>query len=206
MVFMDVQIPEMDGLEATRCIRQKILSGFQNLTGLAAQPRIIAMTANAMQGDREVCLEAGMDDYISKPIRIKELVAALQRCQPLERRADVEKRANQQSELSAELDPTALDTLMKIAGDANFFADLIASFLTTSSPLLTELRQASEQKDATRLKRTAHTLKSGSADFGAMILSGLCKELEMLGKAGTLEGRPIWSCRLRQGIRASRWR
>ena len=71
VILMDVQMPEMDGLEATRqlCIR---FSAQQ-------RPRIIAMTANAMQGDREVCLEAGMDDYVSKPIQIKELVAALER-------------------------------------------------------------------------------------------------------------------------------
>jgi len=70
VVLMDVQMPEMDGLEATRQIR----SQWQHA------PRIIAMTANAMQGDREMCLEAGMDDYVSKPIRVEELVRALSRC------------------------------------------------------------------------------------------------------------------------------
>ncbi len=89
VVLMDVQMPEMDGLEATRRIRD--LPGFrpsttfrgasQDLAGFQ-QPRIIAMTANAMQGDREMCLTAGMDDYISKPIRIEELVGALSQCRP----------------------------------------------------------------------------------------------------------------------------
>ena len=74
VVLMDVQMPEMDGLEATRQIRAR----WPN----AEQPRIIAMTANAMQGDREICLEAGMDDYVSKPIRVEELIQALARCQP----------------------------------------------------------------------------------------------------------------------------
>jgi CheY-like chemotaxis protein len=71
VVLMDVQMPELDGLDATRSIRQRWPSG--------GQPRIVAMTANAMQGDRELCLAAGMDDYISKPIHTEELVAALSR-------------------------------------------------------------------------------------------------------------------------------
>ncbi len=74
VILMDVQMPELDGLDATREIRK---------LKAAAQPRIVAMTANAMQGDREMCLAAGMDDYISKPIHIEELVNALQRAKPL---------------------------------------------------------------------------------------------------------------------------
>jgi CheY-like chemotaxis protein len=81
VVLMDVQMPEMDGLEATRQIRARWPSEQGHL-----QPRIIAMTANAMQGDREMCLAAGMDDYVSKPIRVDELVQALARCAPLTQR------------------------------------------------------------------------------------------------------------------------
>jgi CheY-like chemotaxis protein len=75
VILMDVQMPEMDGLEASR----QICNRWQ----LGERPRIIAMTANAMAGDREMCLEAGMDDYISKPIRVPELVAAIQKSQRL---------------------------------------------------------------------------------------------------------------------------
>jgi PAS domain S-box-containing protein len=75
VILMDVQMPEMDGLEATRHLCAHISA--------EKRPRIVAMTANAMQGDREMCLAAGMDDYISKPIRVDELVSALNRCQPL---------------------------------------------------------------------------------------------------------------------------
>jgi CheY-like chemotaxis protein len=75
LVLMDVQMPEMDGLDATRAIR--------HLKGLS-QPRIVAMTANAMQGDRELCIAAGMDDYISKPIRLNELIAALKASKQVE--------------------------------------------------------------------------------------------------------------------------
>ena len=70
VVFMDVQMPEMDGLEATRRIRARVADG---------GPRIVAMTANAMEGDREACLEAGMDDYVAKPIRVEELLGALEK-------------------------------------------------------------------------------------------------------------------------------
>jgi len=80
VVLMDVQMPEMDGLEATRRICERWPGG--------ERPRIIAMTANAMQGDREMCLAAGMDDYVSKPIRVDELVQALARCQPLASRPE----------------------------------------------------------------------------------------------------------------------
>jgi len=74
VVFMDVHMPEMDGLTATRRIGEEWLP--------ASRPRIIAMTANAMQGDREKCINAGMDDYISKPIRVEELVKSLSQSQP----------------------------------------------------------------------------------------------------------------------------
>ena len=77
VVLMDVQMPEMDGLEATRQIRARSQARGAGTAG--SRPRIIAMTANAMQGDRELCLEAGMDDYLAKPIRVAELVAALSR-------------------------------------------------------------------------------------------------------------------------------
>ncbi len=74
VVLMDVQMPEMDGLEASRRITAKWPAG--------ARPRIVAMTANAMQGDREMCLAAGMDDYITKPIRVDQLVEALGQVSP----------------------------------------------------------------------------------------------------------------------------
>ena len=71
LVLMDLQMPEMDGLEASRQIRQRLPAG--------RQPKIIALTANAMQGDRELCLAAGMDDYISKPVKMHEIEAVIRR-------------------------------------------------------------------------------------------------------------------------------
>jgi CheY-like chemotaxis protein len=77
LILMDVQMPEMDGLEASKAICARWRAG--------ERPRIVAMTASAMQGDREMCLAAGMDDYVSKPIRVDELVQALERSTPLAR-------------------------------------------------------------------------------------------------------------------------
>ena len=78
VVFLDLRLPKVDGLEATRQMCSRMPAG--------QRPRVIAMTANAMQGDREMCLEAGMDDYVSKPVRVNELVAALSQCHRIEER------------------------------------------------------------------------------------------------------------------------
>jgi CheY-like chemotaxis protein len=195
VVLMDVQMPEMDGLEASRCIRQEWPD--------EQRPQIIAMTANAMQGDREMCLEAGMDDYLSKPIQVKELIKALQTCHPLvntqlsEDEEGLESRsieepstAQIQPEQQTEtvLDQAALDKLVEMVGDPSFLGDLIQSFLTNLPQLLSNLQGALEQEDASKLRTAAHTLKSNSRDFGATTLFELCKELEMMGKAGTLDG------------------
>jgi HPt (histidine-containing phosphotransfer) domain-containing protein len=121
-----------------------------------------------------------MDDYLGKPIRVEELVAALSRCQALDRRESVP---------SPILDPAAIDNLREMTGgDAGFVAELINTFLQDAPRLLAEMRQAVEHGDAVVLRRTAHSLKSHSAQFGALHFSNLCRELEGVGKAGTVEG------------------
>jgi signal transduction histidine kinase/DNA-binding response OmpR family regulator/HPt (histidine-containing phosphotransfer) domain-containing protein len=211
VVLMDVQMPEMDGLEATRHIRREWPE--------ARQPHVIAMTANAMQGDREMCLAAGMDDYVSKPIRIEELVSALSKSRPLEggqeaveqsvlsapppaqaigeahrgQVADgpqpVEGRGDAPELEAAVLDPTALENLLSVVGgEFSYLAELIDSFLEDAPQLLTELNQFIEDEDAAGVRRVAHSLKSNGADFGATNFSKLCKELEMMGKSGRLDG------------------
>jgi signal transduction histidine kinase/DNA-binding response OmpR family regulator len=188
VVLMDMQMPEMDGLAATRFIRKE----WPGELG----PRIIALTANAAAEDREACLAAGMDDYISKPIRVEELVKALSKCAPPkipQASASMPQTIAMQNDKMhlqpAVLDPAALDRLRKtVGGDAAVLAELIDSFLEDAPQLLTTLRQASEQGDAAGMRLAAHTLKSNAADFGAMRFSNLCKELEQLGQAGTLDG------------------
>src|SRR5260221_14653867 len=128
---MDVQMPEMDALEATRSIRQLDV----------AQPRIIAMTANAMQGDREICLANGMDYYISKPVYVKELRAALER-------AGQSLRDNQ-----AGGDFQPMTDLLSLNKSPD--AELIAAFLEEAPILLARLQAAVERKDAPTVRTTA---------------------------------------------------
>jgi signal transduction histidine kinase/DNA-binding response OmpR family regulator/HPt (histidine-containing phosphotransfer) domain-containing protein len=205
VVLMDVQMPEVDGLEATRRIRQ----GFP----AEAQPRIIAMTANAMREDREACLVAGMEDYIGKPVQVGELVAALSKCQP--RLPKVPRERPQVVEVPAAgiratvvsptvlagpepvkaappqvLDPGALKQLRATLGKQadRMLPGLIEKFYEDVNRLLGEVRQALEQGQAGDLRRAAHSLKSGSATFGATALSAVARELEYLARDGALEG------------------
>ena len=165
VVLMDVEMPEMDGLEAARRIRREQHG--------ARPARIIAMTANAMKGDRDVCLAAGMDDYLTKPIRLDELDAALRRCAP-GATADVPVAA-------------ALDQLRALAGE-EFLGELVGTFLAETPPLVEALRRASVEGDVQQLRRGAHTLKSQAWTFGAPALADLCQRLETLAAAGTPDG------------------
>lgn len=123
LIFMDMQMPEMDGLEATNQIYQRLQSG-----DLAIRPKIVAMTANAMQGDREICLNAGMDDYISKPINNADLVRVLQECPSV--------ASTMTNSLSVNL-TTLHEVASDIGGeDPEFLAELIESYLDNARSLL----------------------------------------------------------------------
>ncbi len=178
LVFMDVQMPEMDGLEATRRIRSDWAP--------ADQPRIVAMTANAVAGDREECLAAGMDDYLSKPIRMSELVGAIERTRPDPDPADAPPptvAALAPEAAAAETDGTALDPsavagLLDAFGDPEVVADLVDTFLTEAPTVADTIRRAAAAADRTDLKRAAHSLKSSSAALGATTLSKSSARLE----------------------------
>ncbi|ASC69600.1 hypothetical protein XM38_005270 [Halomicronema hongdechloris C2206] len=183
VVLMDVQMPEMDGLEASRRICREWPSG--------QRPRLIAMTANAMQGDRQACLSAGMDDYLSKPIKLASLVQALQQCQPC-----CQSPCPEPSPKSAELpaiDEQILQELQASLGDdgAVLVGELVDCYLEESPKLLQAMAAAVHQQDSAALRQAAHTLKSSSADQGAMILAELCRELEELGRSGVLAGTAV---------------
>jgi signal transduction histidine kinase/CheY-like chemotaxis protein/HAMP domain-containing protein/HPt (histidine-containing phosphotransfer) domain-containing protein len=190
VVLMDVQMPELDGLEATRRIRQ--MSPLE--LAAEAQPRIIAMTANALKEDCEICLAAGMDDYLSKPIQAEELVSALKKCRP--RPAKVPRRPAKGIEpatartVSAEvLDPKALERLRAGLGKQadRMLPGLIDKFYQDTERLLGQARQALEEGQADDLRRASHSLKSTSATFGAMAMSSAARDLEVAAREGRLE-------------------
>jgi CheY-like chemotaxis protein/HPt (histidine-containing phosphotransfer) domain-containing protein len=197
LILMDVQMPELDGVAATRLIHER-WPGKQH-------PYIIAMTANAMEGDRETYLNAGMDDYVSKPIRVQELVDALERAAVSQQahhvgHGHVEHGASEGEDLTEAtveeadqedfgLDPLALQNLSELVGDDEaFLIELIGTYLEDAPTMITEMGRAIEADDAAGLRMAAHTLKSNSADFGAMKLSGLAKELEFMGRENSLTG------------------
>ncbi|NEO57567.1 MAG: response regulator [Okeania sp. SIO3B5] len=179
VVLMDVQMPEMDGLTATR----QICTEWEK----EKRPRIIAMTANAMQGDRENCLAAGMDDYISKPVRLEALTTALSKCNFPETKT--EQDVLPQPELEGVVDLSVLQELKEMAGgESELLVEVIDCYLEDSPKLLDEMSQAIKQQEAKLLQRSAHSMKSSSASVGANNLSELCKELEYIGRGGITEG------------------
>ncbi len=192
VVFMDVQMPEMDGLEATRRIRQEGSS--------PCQPWIIAMTAHAMQGDREECFKAGMNDYISKPIRPEAIAQALhQYSQANSGSPSLSNDTNKQSSISVEvaqpnsvppIDTQVLENFREIAGDdfEGLLAEVIDSYLEDSPSRLQAISDAIAQDDAKGLQQSAHALKSSSLTVGASLFSQLCAALESIGRAGTTQG------------------
>jgi CheY-like chemotaxis protein/HPt (histidine-containing phosphotransfer) domain-containing protein len=195
VILMDVQMPEMDGLEATRRIRQGWAA--------EAQPHIIALTANALQSDREDCLVAGMNDYLSKPVPVEALRAALERAG----RASVpthRETGAQRPHGSTPLAPSRPDfyTLPIIDQTvlARFKTDvqLLPLFIEELSQLLVTIRDAVARREATALRQAAHTLKGSSGYLGAERLKALSAELEELGRSGSLESAGALLSRLDQ--------
>ena len=177
VVLMDVQMPEMDGLEATRQICQRWT--------VEERPYIIAMTANAMQGDREECIAAGMNDYISKPIEIQTLQTALEHSGT---RANVERAPIASPAEPAWIDLSVIEKLRSLQeeGQPDFVQEMIAVYLRTAPTLLDSIRQAVTQGDSQKLRQAAHTLKGNSAMIGTSQVAKWSRQLEDLGRTGNL--------------------
>lgn len=187
LILMDCQMPEMSGYEATGLIRKRETS--HNLPRVP----IIAMTANAMQGDREKCLASGMDDYLSKPIKAETLKDMLTQwlINDLDEADDIDS-AEDSEELQEEklrsnepvIDMTTLETLKDIMEDE--FAELVESYLEDAPKLLADVKNASKEADLQILIRAAHTLKSSSNNLGASLLANTALQIELLGKENKL--------------------
>lgn len=199
LILMDVQMPEMDGLEATRHIRSQFAPH--------QQPYIIAMTAGAMQGDREICLAAGMNDYLSKPVNITLLHAALEKVSSevrLDHQITVDNEAVnnngalQTTNIDAKysdalpeiiLDIQVIDNLRSLQDeeDPHLVAELIDNYLTEAPEKIIEMISAQHASEYYRFERIAHSLKSSSGMLGARRMQALCAQLERLGHFGKLD-------------------
>jgi HPt (histidine-containing phosphotransfer) domain-containing protein len=179
---MDVQMPRMDGYEATAEIRRI------EAAGEGDRVPVIAMTANAMQGDREKAIEAGMDDYVSKPVKAQDLGAVLERWVS-EAPVPEEDTANQQE---APLDHDVLAGLRGLQGDdeTDIVAELAGMFLDDARSGLQALEEAVRDGDAPAIEQVAHMLKGSSGNMGARMMSDLCTQLEDAGASGDLSRAP----------------
>ncbi|NJO08157.1 MAG: response regulator [Chloroflexaceae bacterium] len=210
VILMDVQMPEMDGIEATKRIRL--------LFSADQQPYIIALTAHAMQGDREWCLSAGMDDYLVKPMQVAELAKKLaaihtetyhlahrwsgdltrlessltSTSQPdgsHDQHQHHQSECTRDAALADTLNDSTFQSFLSMMGKTAHF--LVDVFVQDVPNKLRVMREAIAQDDALTLYQTAHTLKSSSAQLGALMLSDLCKQVEMIGRSGTVEGADV---------------
>ena len=186
-VLMDCQMPEMDGYEATRAIRiAEADSGRRSL--------IIAMTANAMQGDRDRCLAAGMDDYLAKPVRMEDLQNMLDTWFSGAGEHGLPASAEKPMTTPAEptepvLDEETIESLLA-TGDAAFLTVLIGRFLMEAGPRLAAMREAAARIDPQGLRSASHALKGSAATMGASRLSKLCAGLEASARQGEVGGAP----------------
>lgn len=170
VVLMDVQMPGMGGLEATELIRRR-----EQETG--SHIPIIAMTAHAMRGDRERCIESGMDDYVSKPISAEELAEKL---------SAIHSRRERPS--SAACEPPELDfsaVLERLGGDQDLMNDIMDAFLSEGPALWQTVRSALDAEDAAALARAAHAFK-GAVGYLSEELADLALEIEQVSRAGEL--------------------
>jgi CheY-like chemotaxis protein len=199
LVFMDCQMPGMDGYEATRAIRAQEAA----MTGRPHIP-IIAMTAHALAGDREKCLAAGMDDYLGKPFSEQQLAGILDKWLLQQHQGQGEEGSDPDispgkssagspppaSTAAPPLDANILECIRQLqqSGAPDLLGKVIQAYLTETPKLLDRLLAAFHQADADTARHVAHSLKSSSANVGAVRLAALCKELEAVAKTGSLAG------------------
>jgi PAS domain S-box-containing protein len=186
LIFMDCLMPEMDGFDATKAIRDLEM---QNKISYIP---IIAFTANAMQGDKEKCLDSGMDDYISKPVNQKLLENILSKWLPENVKVDTKIQDMQGSDNFSnstaeivELNIETFNNLKELFKDKFQYA--VEQHVTNIFDNTQRLKQAIEHQDNETLERLAHSIKGASAQFGALVLSKLATEMELLARNNDIE-------------------
>jgi CheY-like chemotaxis protein len=207
---MDCQMPEMDGFAATADIRLREFS--------ASAPRrvpIIALTANAMQGDRERCLAAGMDDYLAKPFSKPQLAAIVAKwlipsgdygsrempnrsvgtqlsdCQT---RPETEVFTSASESRATVLDRAALENIRSLQrpGGPNLLDRVISRYMSDATRLVDQIQAAFEASDPSAMANAAHTLKSASGNLGASRPAEICKDVEFSARSGDVAGAGLW--------------
>jgi len=175
IILMDCQMPEMDGYEVSRLIRQQYPGG--------SAPYIIALTANALQGDRERCIQAGMNDYLTKPLHLADLESGLQRALL---RVQPSRRNKAGNANAGTLDRAILDSLRELSGpgEGDPFHELVDLFLRDAQVRLQKMATSLEKRDWALLAATAHTLKGSANNLGARQLAALLSSLENQAKTG----------------------
>ena len=203
-ILMDCQMPVMDGFETTRCIREREASVASAETPdlserntlhalrLTTHVPIIAVTANAMQGDRERCLATGMDDYLAKPIKLDELRSTLARWVSAPPDAVI---IGKQKPIPTVADPTRgifdpAKMYQNIGGDSELFAQLVCLFLDRHHTMLTDIRTALADADSITVERLAHTFKGTAGNLCASEVALTAGRLEAVGRLNTLHDAP----------------
>jgi two-component system, sensor histidine kinase and response regulator len=174
LILMDVHMPEMDGFEATRLIRE-------NEKNISSHTPIIAMTADAMYGDKEKCIKAGMDDYISKPVYPEKIIEAIEKV-VFNKEKHMGKSANYNKSVFD------IDTLMERLGiDEKLVEEILDVYLNDTPVQLSKLREYFEKGDVFSIQRCAHSIKGASANFCVGTINKTAQDIELAAKEGNLE-------------------
>lgn len=194
VVLMDVQMPTMDGYQATRVIRESEEENDNHIP-------IIAMTAHAMEGDRERCLSAGMDDYISKPIDARNLIRLVER--RVRKAAKLRARPPQEAEPTSAAESSPIDykaALGRLGGDESLFRELVKLFGEDAPKLLDDIDAGVAKREEQQVARAAHSLKGLASNFGAQAAIESALEVERSGQKGAWNGIHLQVNRLRGAI------